>query len=74
MKETTDRLRQAAEHRRKHRLISAFEGKTIKEIDASSINVVRFTFTDGTQASIGADDTYYGVPVVGSDPWDGDSC
>lgn len=58
---------------RQERLTSDFEGKTIKSVEAPCINVVHFIFTDGTRASIGADETYAGVPVVGLSSWDGDS-
>lgn len=55
------------------RLKRDFEGRTIETVEAPTINVVHFNFTDGSRASIGADYNHYGVSVVGADSWDGDS-
>ena len=41
-----------------------FVGKTVATVDASSINVVRFEFTDGTTIAIDADDQHYGIAVI----------
>lgn len=50
-----------------HRGFDKFIGKTIRKIDASSINVVHFEFTDGVIFSIDAEETHYGIPVVSSE-------
>jgi len=49
---------------REHRLMEAFQGKTVVAVDASCINVVHFTFSDGTKASIDAEEFHVGIPVV----------
>lgn len=41
-----------------------FVGKTVATVDASSINVVRFEFTDGTTIAIDADEQRYGIAVI----------
>ena len=50
-----------------HSRIVAFEqfvGKTVAAVDAESINVVRFEFTDGTTMAIDADEQHYGIAVI----------
>ena len=50
-----------------HIRIVAFEqfvGKTVAAVDAESINVVRFEFTDGTTIAIDADEQHYGIAVI----------
>lgn len=42
----------------------AFIGKTIQSIDASAINVVRITFTDGDCYEIWAEDRHYDIEVI----------
>ena len=39
-------------------------GKTIKNIDASSVNVVHITTECGLIVSVDADESHYGIPVV----------
>ena len=48
-----------------------FVGKTVTAVDADSINVVRFEFTDGTTIAIDADEQHYGIAViqVSADCW-----
>ena len=41
-----------------------FVGKTVAAVDAESINVVRFEFTDGTTMVIDADEQHYGIAVI----------
>ena len=41
-----------------------FVGKTVTAVDAESINVVRFEFTDGTTMVIIADEQHYGIAVI----------
>lgn len=41
-----------------------FVGKTVATVDASSINVVRFEFTDGTTIAIDADEQRYCIAVI----------
>ena len=41
-----------------------FVGKTVAAVDAESINVVRFEFTDGTTMAIDADGQHYGIAVI----------
>ena len=41
-----------------------FVGKTVAAVDADSINVVRFEFTDGTPIAIDADEQHYGIAVI----------
>lgn len=39
-------------------------GKTIKEVDTSSFNVIHITFTDDTKISITAQTNFLGIPSV----------
>ena len=41
-----------------------FVGKTVAAVDADSINVVWFVFTDGTTIAIDADEQHYGIAVI----------
>ena len=41
-----------------------FVGKTIVSVDSSSINVVHFTFSDGTVVSVDAEESHYGIPIL----------
>lgn len=41
-----------------------FIGKTVETVDASSINVVKITFTDGTHYEIWAEDRHYDIEVI----------
>ena len=49
---------------RQHRLTEAFAGKTVVSVDGSCINVVHFTFSDGTKASVDAEEFHAGIPIV----------
>lgn len=49
---------------RERRLMDSFVGKTVVSVDASCINVVHFTFSDGTKASIDAEEFHAGIPIV----------
>ena len=42
----------------------AFEGKTVKAIDAEAINVVKVFFTDGTYCEIWAEERHYDIEVI----------
>jgi hypothetical protein len=41
-----------------------FKGKTVKSVDTTAINAVRFLFTDGSSAWIDCDDTRIGIGVI----------
>ena len=47
---------------------SDFVGKTIKSIDASADNVIRFEFTDETFCELWAENGPFGFPVIEVDP------
>lgn len=42
-----------------------FEGKTIREVDVTAANMVRFVFTDGTMLAIEVDDIGGGYGIYG---------
>lgn len=45
-----------------------FVGKTVKSVDATASNVVRFNFTDGSNVELWAEVTHMGIPVIEVDP------
>ena len=42
----------------------SFEGKTIKSIDATAVNVMRFEFTDGTSATLEVEGIGHGISGI----------
>ena len=59
-----------AENARRDRFAKLI-GKTITFIDATCINVITVTFSDGTKFTINSDDSHFGIPVIDVSPWDG---
>jgi hypothetical protein len=43
---------------------TVFLNKTIVAVEASSINVVHFTFSDSTTVSIDAEEFHFGIPAI----------
>lgn len=39
-------------------------GRTVASVDASSVNVVHITFTDGFVLSVDSESSHYGIPVI----------
>lgn len=41
-----------------------FVGKTVKSVDSTAINSVRFNFTDGSQVIVDCDEQHLGIGVM----------
>lgn len=43
---------------------NSFVGKTIVSVDTTAINVVKLTFSDGSEKEIWAETHHYGISVI----------
>lgn len=49
---------------RMKRIQEAFVGKTVAKVEALSINVIHFYFSDGTSCTIDAEEFLLGIPII----------
>ncbi len=49
---------------RMQKIVAAFVGKTVTKVEALSINVIHFYFSDGTSCTVDGEDQFRGIPII----------